>query len=43
MEFKLPGFKNKKDVTDSSVSFEEKNIALQERIVFINSVVSEAC
>lgn len=24
MEFKLPGFKNKKDVTDSSVSFEEK-------------------
>ncbi|EDP2279073.1 pilus assembly protein, partial [Salmonella enterica subsp. enterica serovar Chester] len=27
MEFKLPGFKNKKDVTDSSVSFEEKNIA----------------
>ncbi|EHG1884375.1 pilus assembly protein, partial [Salmonella enterica subsp. enterica serovar Enteritidis] len=26
MEFKLPGFKNKKDVTDSSVSFEEKNI-----------------
>lgn len=32
MEFKLPGFKNKKDVTDSSVSFEEKNIALQERM-----------
>ncbi len=32
MEFKLPGFKKKKDVTDSSVSFEEKNIALQERM-----------
>ncbi|MCZ6127895.1 pilus assembly protein, partial [Escherichia coli] len=32
MEFKLPGFQNKKDVTDSSVSFEEKNIALQERM-----------
>lgn len=31
-ELKLPGFKKKKEVTDSSSSFEEKNVVLQEKM-----------
>ncbi len=38
MEFKLPGFKNKKDVTDSSVRLKKKILHYRrEWIVFINS------
>ena len=31
-ELKLPGFNKKKEVTDSSSTFEEKNLALQEKM-----------
>ena len=31
LELKLPGFNKKKEVTDSSTTFEEKNVVLQEK------------
>ena len=31
-QLKLPGFNKKKEVTDSSTTFEEKNVVLQEKM-----------